>query len=219
MRFRKFTRISVILLAALVMVGGLLLILVEHNIKPILLSMAETRVRAIALDAINKSVPASFEGITYQDLIKITYDEGQYVSSLEANASLMNKLASTCAITAQQYITDIEMQPIRVSLGSATGIQLLIGRGPSVLVKVEPVGSVNCDFYTQFSSAGINQTRHRIFMNITAMVRVIIPTGSKPMEVTNKVLIAETVIVGRTPQSFVDVDDEGLLDLLPSVSE
>lgn len=89
----------------------------------------------------------------------------------------MNELATSTALTAQQYIADIEMQPIRVSLGSASGNPLLAGRGPSMLVKVVPAGSVSSEFLTEFTSAGINQTRHRIYMQLSATVRIVIPTA------------------------------------------
>ena len=213
----KVVKSALVSLAIVVMLAGLLLILIEHNIRPILLSMAEARVRAIALDAINKAALQSFKDVSYGELIAMTYADDNQVSSLSANVTMMNILSSECAMTAQQYITDIDMQPIRVSLGSATGIQLLLGRGPSVLVKVEPVGAVKSAFHTQFSAAGINQTRHRIYMNVTATVRIIIPTGSAPMEVSSQVLVAETIIVGKVPQSFVNVEQiDDMLNLIPN---
>lgn len=85
-----------------------------------------------------------------------------------------------------------------------------------MLVKVVPAGSVSSEFLTEFTSAGINQTRHRIYMQLSATVRIVIPTGAKLVEVLSLAPIAETVIVGNVPDSFVNVEEvDDMLNLIP----
>lgn len=201
---------------ALAGLTALLLVITEVNVRPIILSMAESRVRAIALDAINTAIQQNLQDVSYENLVQPFVDAEGRVTMLKANTIAMNELATSTALTAQQYIADIEMQPIRVSLGSASGNPLLAGRGPSMLVKVVPAGSVSSEFLTEFTSAGINQTRHRIYMQLSATVRIVIPTGAKLVEVLSLAPIAETVIVGNVPDSFVNVEEvDDMLNLIP----
>lgn len=194
-------------------------VLTERNVRPVLLSMAEARVRAIALSAINTAVQQSIQDVQYEQLVQPYLDAQGEVTMLKANSAAMNRLATATALAAQQCIADIELQPIRLSLGSVTGNALLAGRGPSVLVRVVPVGSVASEYLTEFASAGINQTRHRIYMRLSARVRIVIPTGAKEVEVITLAPISETIIVGRVPESFVNVERvDDMLNLIPDMA-
>ena len=177
------------------------------------LSTAESRVRAIALDAVNSAIARNLSGVQYDDLIRLSRDSEGRVTSLSADAVGMNRLSTQIALTAQQYIADIGDQSLRISIGSLTGNPLLAGRG---LVKVIPVGAVSSEFITEFQSAGINQTRHKVYIRIRAVMRIVIPTGARKVEVTAQAPVAETVIVGQAPQSYVNVESrDDLLNLLP----
>lgn len=193
-------------------------IVTEVNLRPIILNTAESRVRAIALDAVNSAIARNLSDITYDDLINVARDEQGRVTLLQANTINMNRISTQTALTAQQYIADIEDQSLRISIGSATGNPLLAGRGPEMLVKVVPVGSVSSEFVTEFRAAGINQTRHKVYIRIRANMRIVIPTGARPVEVVSQVPVAETVIVGQVPQSYVNVEStEDMLNLLPEM--
>ncbi len=175
--------------------------------------------RAIALDAVNSAIARNLSAITYEDLIRVDTDGQGRVTLLQANTVNMNRISTQTALTAQQYIADIADQSIRISIGSATGSPLLAGRGPEMLVKVVPVGSVSSEFVTEFRTAGINQTRHKVYIRIRANMRIVIPTGAREVEVVAQVPVAETVIVGQVPQSYVNVDStEDMLNLLPDMS-
>ena len=83
-------------------------------------------------------------------------------------------------------------------------------------VRILPVGSVHGEFHTDFQTAGINQTRHRVTLVLTAQVQLVVPTGAKKVEVSTQVAMAESIIVGDVPDTFTDVgDDMDMLDLVP----
>ena len=93
---------------------------------------------------------------------------------------------------------------------------LFAGAGPTVEVHVLPVGSVQVEFHTDFQTAGINQTRHRVTLLLTARVQLVIPTGAKTVEASTQVAMAESIIVGEVPDTFTDVgNDMDMLDLVP----
>ena len=192
----------------------------ERNLKPIILNTAESRVRAVALDAVNAAIAVNLSDVHYDDLVTVERDREGRVVLLQANTINMNRISTQTALTAQQYIADIGQQPIRINMGSATGNALLAGRGPEILVNVIPVGAVGTEFITEFQSTGINQTRHKVYIRIRAMMRIVIPAGAKEVEVISQLPVAETVIVGSVPDSYVNVESmEDMLNLLPELDD
>ena len=79
-----------------------------------------------------------------------------------------------------------------------------------------PVGTVSVNFVTEFESAGINQTRHRISLEATASVQIVIPTGAAPVRVSASLPVAESILVGEVPQSYIQVSEMGdAMNFLP----
>jgi len=213
-RKRHFKKWIAFLLLILVAVAYML---IDEAIRPTILSLSEARLRAIAVKAMNEAVRETVgSGVTYTDLINIQKDDEGNITLVSANAVLMNNLAANTAIAAQDKILNIGEQGIKIPIGTILGGQLLSGRGPSVIVRVEPVGSVTTDFLTEFEDAGINQTRHKIYLILNATVRILIGNAAQTVEISSQVLISETIIIGDVPQSFVEVDNtDDLLNLLP----
>lgn len=203
-----------LLLLILVTVGY---IIIDDAIRPTILSLSEARLRAIAVKSMNEAVRETVgSGVTYTDLINIQKDKEGNITLISANAVLMNNLAANTAIAAQDKILNIGEQGIKIPIGTILGGQLMSGRGPAVVVKVEPVGSVTTDFMTEFEAAGINQTRHKIYLVLNASIRILIGSSSQTVEISSQVLISETIIIGDVPQSYVEVDDtDDMLNLLP----
>lgn len=215
---RRRIRISkkwvAIILLVLVVVGY---VLIDNAVRPTILSMSEARLRAIAVKAMNDAVRETVGNETsYTDLINIEKDDGGNITLISANAVKMNNLAANTAITAQEKILSIGEQGISIPIGTIIGGQLLTGRGPSINVKIEPVGSVTTDFMTEFEDAGINQTRHKIFLILNASVRIVVGNAAQTVEISSQVLISETIIIGNVPQSFMNFDSkDDMLNLLP----
>ena len=87
------------------------------------------------------------------------------------------------------------------------GSKLFANLGPNFKVFIIPLSSIVVDFYSEFEQAGINQTIHRIYMEINAKVQVVIPLSNKTVEITSNVPIAETVIVGEVPKTYINIPD------------
>jgi sporulation protein YunB len=193
-------------------------VLIDNAVKPTILSISEARLRAIAVNAMNAAVQETIgDGMNYTDLINIEKDDTGQIMLVRANAALMNSLAADTAITAQDKISSIGEQGISIPIGTIIGGQLLSGRGPLVKVKFEPVGSVTTDFMTEFEDAGINQTRHKIFLVLNATVKIVVGNASQQVEISSQVLISETIIVGSVPNSYLQFDSKDeMLNLLPT---
>ncbi len=187
----------------------LMFVWADINLRPIILTMAEARARVMAVQAMNNAVFSVMrEGGAYSDLMTVVLDNTGRVSMMQANTIRMNELSTQVALTVQQNLDSIANEGINIPLGAALGSKLLAGSGPAVRVRVVPVGAVTTEFISEFTAAGINQTRHRIFMQLNATVQMVIPTGSKVSSVSAHVPVAESIIVGEVPESFVDVSDK-----------
>ena len=192
-------------------------IAMEQNLSQTMLDMAFARAYSMAVETINRAVKQAMgQGVTYEELIDAQMDAQGRVSMLRANTMRMNELASQTALLAERELGSAENQVVEIPLGAALGVSFLSGFGSRLEVQILPVGAVHTSFDTEFETAGINQTRHKIFLNLRATVSLIVPTGSQLVEVTSTVPIAESIIVGEVPESFVDVNnEEDMLNLIP----
>ena len=112
-------------------------------------------------------------------MIAVRTDSAGRVTMLQANAVRMNELATLTAIEAQKRLQSADAQSVSIPLGAALGIPFLSVLGPQIPVRIVPVSAVSAAFSTEFESAGINQSRHKIFLSLHAQARLVIPGGAK----------------------------------------
>lgn len=203
-----------ITLLILMLIGIILFVIVDKNTAPTVIAMAEAKVRAMAVKAMNDSVRAVMTNpLKYTDLIKIVQDNEGKIKLIQADTVKMNDIAMTTAMMCQDNIANIG--EIGIPLGTVLGGQLLSGRGPTIYAKIVPVGSVTTDFESEFQNQGINQTRHKIYLNVHTSVRIVVPSQSKQIDVTTKVLVTECIIIGEVPSSYVNVANPLDMNLVP----
>jgi len=193
------------------------IIALEQNLSQTMLDMAFAEAYSMAVETLNRAVKLVTENdVEYDDLMDAQLDAEGRVTMLRADTMRMNELAAETALRAEDELNNTENQFVNIPLGAALGIRSLSGFGPRMSMQILPIGAVHASFDTEFESAGINQTRHRIFLTLRATVSLIIPTGSQLVEVETTMPIAESIIVGHVPDSFVDVNDQkDILDLAP----
>ena len=215
-KLRKRVALACTAVCLLAIASGILLI--ERNLTKVVLSLAQAQARAMAVQVLNQSAAEllSTGNVTYDRLMNVIMDEKSQVRLIQANAPEMNRLASQVSLLAQEKLLAKGDQTVKVPLGSALGLTLFAGAGPKIVVRILPVGSVHAEFHTDFQTAGINQTRHRVSLLLTAQVQMVIPTGAQKVEVSTQVAMAESIIVGEVPDTFTDVGgDMDMLDLVP----
>lgn len=203
-RWKKILR-AVLCLALLL---AALFLVLEKNLEEVILNMARARAEAMAVEYINEAVEDSAGGqISYSEMITVRTDSQGRVTTLEANAARMNQLAAQTALRAQARLESAEAQSVSIPLGAALGVPFLSALGPYVHVRIVPVSAVSAAFSTEFESAGINQTRHKIYLSLKTTVRLVIPSGAKQVSLESQVLVAESIIVGDVPSSYVNVPE------------
>ena len=199
-RRRRWAR-RMMLLAVLLAMG---FILAERNFRPLVLSLAEAKSAQLATQVLSGAVAQALEsGAAYDDLMNVRMDANGQVALLSANTMRMNQLADKAGKAAQRMLQSMSSEQVSVPLGAALGLTIFAGSGPDIPVSIVPIGSITTDFATEFEACGINQTRHKVYMRVTAWIRVVIPTQAKEVEVSNNVLLAESIIIGDSLTSDI----------------
>ncbi len=215
---RNRKRKLLIILATLAALGVTAFFIIDASLKPLVLSIAEARLQAISFKAMNDAILQNIdEELQYDDLISIAMDYEGHPSMLQANTIRMNRIAAQTALSAQEYITEIGNQGIAIALGTIIGGPLFTGQGPNIHVQIVPAGSVESEFISEFSSAGINQTRHRINLRLTTSVRIVYSGGGQIVELSSETPIAESVIVGNVPGTFLTTPEDQQMNLVPDM--
>jgi len=177
----------------------------ETNIKPTLRSICEVRAKVIATQIINGTVREELEKDALKEQILIpTYDNEGKINMIRTDALVMNTISSNIANSVQKKIVDLKDQTFSIPLFSALGSQLLSNKGPNLKFTILHQGSVLVDFATEFAESGINQTRYKIYITVGVEIRIISPVATSSITVNNNVLIAEIVIVGEVPDSYMN---------------
>ena len=210
---RRFFRRALLLLLLLLA----LFLLIDRNFRPLVFSLAEARSAAMASQVLSGALAEAIEdGVTYEDLMNVKMDQNGQVALLSANTMAMNRLATRAGDAALRRLNNMSSERVTVPLGAVLGTTLFSGSGPGVPVSIVPIGSIFTDFATEFEACGINQTRHKVYLQVTANIRIVIPTGAKTTQVSANMLVAESIIVGRVPEGFVGYDlTEEELNMVP----
>ena len=193
------------------------IVYISRIVNPIIISMGEAKVKSLATKAINMAVSEVLcEGDTYDDIIDIKFTDSGEISYMQAKSLIVNRLSRDLVSTSQSKLDIIGEQGISIPIGSLSGVPLFMGRGPEVRLKLFPVGAISCQFKSVFSQAGINQTNHKIYVNINSNVTVVMPISSRQVNTTTQLLICESVIVGKVPETFLHYYNlDEMMNLIP----
>lgn len=195
-------------IAAALLLAGLVIHFVNGQLRPILETVAADQATNLMTRAINAAVDDCLteSGMDYGDFVSVVTDEEGRVTSLNGNTAEASRFRRQVTEAVIEAIRGLDDKDLGVPLGSLTGQLLLSGVGPSVRVRVYSVGSVTAEYANSFTAAGVNQTHHQIDLQINAAVNLILPGEILPVTVSSGVCVAETVIVGETPDTYLDLN-------------
>ena len=127
--------------------------------------------------------------------------------------SEFNRLQVQIADDILERLSEVSSSELSIPVGTLTGSSLLAGRGPSIHVRMQAVGSAKASLRNAFTSAGINQTRHCILIEFHAGFRILTPFGGEDREIVSTFPVTDTVIVGTVPERYAYIGSagEGLL--------
>ena len=206
LRYLRFTgrqRVLIWLTVIFTLLLALTVAVVLH-MKPVVVDLATARtsnaVNRIVVAAVNDAVDSG--RIDYEQLVDFDKDADGHVTALRSNMAAFNRLQASIADDIVQRMAEVSSTDLAIPIGTLTGSPLLAGRGPCLRVRMQSVGTATARFDNQFSSAGINQTRHRIILDVDVHVSILLPGLTTYTKVSNEISVAETVIVGGVPETY-----------------
>ncbi|MCM0650558.1 sporulation protein YunB [Clostridium swellfunianum] len=179
----------------------------DKVITPTVIAVANAEMRAKSMEIINTAVLNEYsKQFKYEDVINVEKDREGNITLLKADTLKMNKIANDVALNSQKELKKLGSHGIKVPIGYILQNNILASIGPSVGVNMEPIGYIETRYQSEFESAGINQTRHKIYVQVYAKLRIIIPMKNDDIEVKSEVPIAETIIIGKVPDTSINLD-------------
>lgn len=216
-RQRTQRRLLGIFVLVIALIGAV--VAIDSKMRPLVQSYGYMSARRSAMLAVHNGVEEvlSSQKTEYDDLVDIVRSEDGRVLSAQAKVGTINRLkaAVTKAVTA--HLQEREKQKVSIPLGSLLGGSFFTGRGPFLPITVHTSGVVISELCGEFNDAGINQTNHRLSLDMTVMMTAVLPMERVSIELKTNFLVGETVLVGEVPQTVLQVDlGEGLQSIFGS---
>ena len=179
-----------------------------------LISFLELRLRPVAaqlaIRQVHNRVTAQLDqalydvSVDYDKLVQLQQDDAGTVLAITSDPGQVNLLRARVSTAALEAIAAVDVHTMGVPLGSLFELDLLWALGPTIRVRSLTAGTVSTHVRSEFLSAGINQTLHRILVDVTVPLTVLLPGDQANTQVSTTVCLAETVVVGRVPETYLN---------------
>lgn len=203
-------RLVIMLVIAFVLTVGAI-VYFEIRLGPIVRQMALAKVTYIAGKVMNDAINERIENDVrqFEDLIHFHKTTDGRITAYTPNYGKINLLKASIIGTVMDRINRLDTSELNIPLGNIINGEIFSGMGPRIPIRILPVGTAKAKFATAFTSAGINQTRHQIIVEVTVSIGVVLPGIQTGTEVTSQVNVAETVIVGNVPNTYTYLEESG----------
>lgn len=167
--------------------------------------LAETQVKNTTSDLTNDAIAKQIAigEIQYDRIVFFEKDLDGRITALKTNMTEVNRLKTDILNIINDEILALDTSDIGIPLGSLFFPELLSGKGPAIPVHILSIRNSDAGFVSHFSQAGINQTLHRLNMEVSIDVAVLVLGQTSSFTMTSEVVVAETVIVGDVPQTYL----------------
>lgn len=197
---KKITFTLVIIIAIITIIKNV------KSIDPIFEELCKEKAMQIATEISNTETSKAVHKYDYKEIVTIEKGETSNTSILKTDVTVINDIASDIAIQVNEKLEQVKQEKIKIPIGAIFGNKFLSGFGPSVNISIIPSGVVTTDLRTEFEAQGINQTVYRIYLEIVCNVNILTSYKTINTEITNQVLLVETVIVGNVPETYYNVE-------------
>ncbi|QAT39481.1 sporulation protein YunB [Clostridium sp. JN-9] len=179
--------------------------IIISNVLDVAEKEAKGKVNNIVNNVILKEYSKQFN---YDEIIKVEKDNEGNINLLKADTLKMNKIACDVSLDAGEEIRKMGSMGVKIPIGYISKNNILAQYGPKITMKVQPVGYTETKYLSKFESAGINQCRHKIYVQVKTNIRIFLPFRNRDIEVINEVPISETIIVGKVPQTAIQFGED-----------
>lgn len=189
-------------------VAASVIALLEARLRPVVAEIAAAQARNSMAAVVENAVAAGLAArqVSYSDFVTIQRDEGGAITALTTDMARMNLLRAELITAILEALEEADISGVQVPLGSLFDLEPLWAKGPALKARAMTVGTVRAEFDSQLTSAGVNQTLHRIWMEVTVPMTLLLPGGEVEVPLDTRLCVAETVIVGRVPDTYLQMD-------------
>lgn len=168
-------------------------------------SLAETQVRNSTSDLINDAIDRQIEtgNVQYDRIVYFEKDLNGRITALKTNMSEVNRLKTDILNIINDDILALDTSDLGIPMGSLFLSEFFSGRGPNIPVHIISIRNSDATFSSAFSEAGINQTLQQLTMDISVDVAILVLGKTENFTVSSQVVVAETIIVGQVPDTFL----------------
>lgn len=202
---KRVLRRILCLTAVLALLAVAVLLVLRTKYRKALTELAQTQVKNVTSDLINDAVDREIaEGtIQYDRLVYFEKDLEGRITALKTNMGEINRLKTETLALINQEILDMDSSALGVPIGSLVLPEVFAGRGFSIPIEILAIRNSDASFSSSFSQAGINQTLQQMKMDVFVDVTVLILGSTESFTVSSQVVVAETVIVGQVPNTYL----------------
>ncbi len=200
---------ALITLGVGLLLAFLLISLAERKLQPVLSAAARTQTQNRITAVLEQAVLDDLAGreVGYDDLVVIQRDGDGTVTALTCDMAKLNRLRAELVAAALEAVEGVDVSEYQIPLSTLFDSELLWARGPAIQVRSLSVGTVGAEFDSEFSSAGVNQTLHRLWLDLSVPITLLLPGGEVEIPVETRLCVAETVVVGRVPDTYLQVGE------------
>ena len=186
-------------------VGLALFLMFRGKYRTVIQSLAKTQVMNSTSDLTNDAISRQIEegSIRYDRIVFFEKDVNGKITALKTNIGEINRLKTDILGIINEEILALDTSDIGIPLGSLILPELLSGKGPVIPVRILSIRNSDATFSSDFSQAGINQTIHQVIMEVSVDVAILVLGETDSFTVTSQVVVAQTVIVGEVPDTFL----------------
>lgn len=212
---RKRKRLA-IAISSIILLFAVVVAYIRFVVTPVVKTVAEEKVRALTVSTVNAAVTSVLEAEpSFVDMVEYGHDANGDLNSIKINATRVNAVMQRSVQKTQNGLSDMISSGVNIPVGSVSGITFLSGKGPNLNVAVIPVGSVDARLRSEFSEIGINQTIHKIYLSLDSTIKIIIPGAGNTIKSSSEVLLVESVIIGKVPDTYLNATTmEDMMDLI-----
>ncbi len=198
---------ALITLAVALVVAVSIITLLENKLRPVVAEIAAAQAQNEMTAVVEGAVTADLaaRNVSYGDFVTIQRDGGGAITALTTDMANMNLLRAELTAAILEALEEVDVSDIQVPLGSLFDLEPLWAKGPALKARAMTVGTVRAEFDSQLTSAGVNQTLHRIWLEVDVPIKLLLPGGEVETALHTRLRVAETVIVGQVPDTYLQV--------------
>ena len=208
---RKINKIKLIVFLILSSIMVVIVIFL-YSAYPIFKASCESAAGSLATNITNEEVLNVMQNYSYEELINMQKDSNGRIIFMELNIVSINKVIAQIVSNIQKRIDKSPRTNVYINMGAISGVSGLKSVGPQFDIELETAGRIISDVKSEFESVGINQTLHKIYLNLNANIGILTPYANFTRDFDTTVLLTQAIIVGDVPETYYEFNGKNSSD-------